>query len=484
MSTGILPLGGDLVNQENSMERRGNDPTNTHMVPVLDREGRPLMPTRPSRARRLLRDVRATKVWRRGVFAIQMLDVSTDDPDTVVDGVEMNIDPGASATGMAVVSERDGVRRAHALIELRHRGSRVRNRMERRRSLRRNRRSRLRNRPPRFDNRTRPAGWLAPSLVTRLENTVTWVSRLMSLFPVRLIRVEDAVFDTQMMADAEISGEQYQQGDLLGWQLRSYVFHRDGRRCVYCSRTDAERYELDHVVPRSLGGSDRVSNLVVSCRECNARKGNRTVADFLAERPDRLAAVRRIQGQSLAGAAHLNVIVPELLGRLGEMGVPVSTHDSYTTSWTRRRLGVGKTHVNDALCLGTPMKVEHVPERKLVVAATGRGDRQMLRPPDRHGNPRGQGYRDYCALPRQQQGHTRCPGHRAPGKRAGGIGSGDLVRFRHRRYGVLTGYGTLINARTRVALQHDGRQLSVRTSDAIVLAHNHGYRVFAAGNTA
>ena len=465
------------------MERRSTDPTNTNTVAVLDADGRPLMPTRPSRARRLMRDGRASKCWHMGMFAIRMKDVDVGDPDVVMDGVEVNVDPGASATGIAVVSERDGTRRAHALVELRHRGNRVRNKLIRRRSFRQLRRGRIRNRKPRFDNRTRPAGWLPPSLVSRLENTVTWATRLAAIFPVRLVRVEDAVFDTQLMADAEISGVQYQEGDLLGWQLRSYVFHRDGRVCVYCGRANADRYELDHIVPRSLRGSDRASNLAVSCHECNVRKGNASVAEFLSGDPERLAAIRRIQEASLSGAAHLNVIVPELLRRLRATGVPVTAHDSYTTSWTRNRLGVPKTHVNDALCLGAPASLEGISDRKLVVRATGHGDRQILRTPDRHGNPRGQGYRAYCALARQQQGYTRCPGHRAVAKLSGAIGSGDLVRFRHRRHGMVTGHGALVRNKTRVAIKHDGRQVSVRVEAATLLARSNGYRVLAEENT-
>ncbi|MCY4655168.1 MAG: hypothetical protein OXC95_18645, partial [Dehalococcoidia bacterium] len=197
-------------------------------------------------------------------------------------------------------------------------------------------------------------------------------------------------------------------------------------------------------------------------------------------RPERLAAIRRIQRSSLAGAAHLNVILPELLRRLADLGPPVSRHDSYTTSWTRSRLGIPKTHVNDALCLGNPAAIQHFPKTKMVVQATGHGDRQMLRPPDRHGNPRGQGYRDYCALPRQRQGYTRCPGHRTRRRRASGIASGDLMRFTHPKHGTLTGYGALINNKTRVALTRNGRQLSVRVQEATLLARNTGYKVAAA----
>lgn len=237
-------------------------------------------------------------------------------------------------------------------------------------------------------------------------------------------------------------------------------------------------------MPKSLGGSDRASNLVVCCRECNANKANRTVAEFLTDRPAKLAAVRRIQGSSLAGAAHLNVILPELLRRLHAGGYSVSGHDSYTTSWTRRKLGLTKTHANDALCLGGPDNLCLLPHHTMVIQATGHGDRQMLRPPDRHGNPRGRGYRDYCALPRQRQGYTSCPGHRDPRRRLGRIASGDLVRLSHPKHRILTGYGALDKRKSRVALTSGGRVVSVRISQAQLLGRNHGYRLLTRPDSA
>ena len=457
------------------MKRRSEDPTNQNTVPVLDRDGSPLMPTRPSRARRLMYQGRAEKRWVKGTFCIWMLDVGAGDEGVEIDGVQLNIDPGAGATGLAVVSQTPDGRRAHALIELRHRGSRIRNRMNRRRSFRRNRRGRLRNRKPRFDNRTRPDGWLPPSMLTRLANTETWVRRLCSLFPVTLVRVETARFDMRLMQDAEVSGREYQRGELAGWQLRSYVFHRDGARCAYCGSTKAEHYELDHIVPRSRGGTDRVSNLVVSCRDCNVEKGNQSAEEFLARRPARLAAVRRIRRASLAGASQMNIIVPELMRRLEQMGLPATEHDAYTTSWTRRRLGLPKTHTNDALCIGAPDSLTYLPDRKTVARSVGHGDRQMLRPSDRHGNPRGRGYRAYCALPRQQQGYTTCPGHRSRHKQLRSLASGDLVQFRHRRHGLLRGYAVLTSG--RVAVTHEGKPVSVKAEAVTLLVRNNGYRI-------
>ena len=465
------------------MKRRSEDPTNRNTVPVLDVDGRPLMPTRPSRARRLMRQGRAGRRWVKGTFCIRMLDVGADDEGVEIDGVQLNIDPGAGATGLAVTSETPDGRKAHALIELRHRGSRVRNRMDRRRAFRRSRRGRLRNRTPRFENRRRPDGWLPPSLVTRLANTETWTRRLTAIFPVTLVRVETARFDMRLMQDAEVCGRQYQQGELAGWQLRSYVFHRDGAKCAYCGSTKAEHYELDHIVPRSRGGTDRVSNLVVSCHDCNMEKGNSPIEEFLGKKPARLAAIRSIQRASLAGASQMNIIVPELMRRLEAMGLPVAEYDAYTTSWTRRQLGVQKTHVNDALCVGRPDSLAYLPDRKTVARSVGHGNRQMLRPSNRHGNPRGRGYRAYCALPRQQQGYTTCPGHRSRHKQIGSIASGDLVRFRHRRHGLLRGYAVLDKVRARVAVTHEGKPVSVKADAVTLLARNNGYRTTVEANS-
>jgi 5-methylcytosine-specific restriction endonuclease McrA len=54
---------------------------------------------------------------------------------------------------------------------------------------------------------------------------------------------------------------------------RRAVFARDDWSCQYCG---AAAENLDHVVPRSRGGTHTWDNVVASCRRCNARKENRT----------------------------------------------------------------------------------------------------------------------------------------------------------------------------------------------------------------
>ena len=171
---------------------------------------------------------------------------------------------------------------------------------------------------------------------------------------------------------------------------------------------------------------------------------------------------------------------PGLLRRLEAMGLPVAEHDAYTTIWTRKKLGVPKTHVNDALCIGTPDALAYLPAIKSVVRSVGHGDRQMLRPADLHGNPRGRGYRECCALPRRRQGYTTCPGHRSRRKQLKGLASGDLVQFRHHRHGLVRGYAALTGG--RVAVAHVGKPVSMRAQDAVLLARNHGYRVSIEAN--
>ena len=57
---------------------------------------------------------------------------------------------------------------------------------------------------------------------------------------------------------------------------RQNIFKRDGNKCVYCSSND--NLTIDHVLPRSRGGSTSWSNLVTACKSCNSKKG-----DFLPE---------------------------------------------------------------------------------------------------------------------------------------------------------------------------------------------------------
>jgi 5-methylcytosine-specific restriction endonuclease McrA len=175
-------------------------------------------------------------------------------PNPKVELLRVKIDPGAKTTGLALVNENTG--EVVWAGELQHRGFQIRDALTSRRQLRRSRRNRkTRYRKPRFLNRTRTPGWLPPSLNSRVANILTWVKRLSSLCQVTAISQELVRFDTQQMEDAEISGVDYQQGTLFGYEIREFLLEKWDRTCAYCGAKDT-KLEIEHIQPRSKGGSN------------------------------------------------------------------------------------------------------------------------------------------------------------------------------------------------------------------------------------
>lgn len=338
---------------------------------VLDKWQQPLMPCHQARARQMLSQGRAV-VHRLHPFTIRLKDRIGGNTQLVL----LSIDPGSVTTGLAL-SRLDGMvsqtRTALWLAELEHRGSVIRKKLQQRAGYRRRRRSaHLRYRPPRFDNRRRPKGWLPPSLRHRVQTADTWLRRLRRLAPITQIGVEAVAFDTQQMQNPEITGLEYQQGTLFGYEVREYLLHKWGRQCAYCRRTGVP-LQIEHLIPTRRGGSDRVSNLTLACGLCNQRKGNQTAEEF--GHPHLQAQAQR----PLRDATAVSSTRTELVRRLEQTGLPVESATGGRTKWNRTRLGLPKTHALDALCVGTVERVRRWGISTLAITATGRGSYQRTR---------------------------------------------------------------------------------------------------------
>lgn len=248
-----------------------------NLVFVLDTNKQPLSPCRPSVARKLLRDGKAA-VLRRFPFTLILKRAVDPRPKGTrpVPPVQLKVDPGSKTTGMALVQDGKVIFAA----ELTQRGQAIKDALESRRAIRRGRRQRnTRYRQPRFLNRTRPVGWLAPSLKSRVDNLQTWFMRFFKLCNLESIAMELVRFDMQLMENAEVSGVEYQQGELVGYEVREYLLEKFDRKCCYCRAQDVP-LEIEHITPKSRGGSNRVTNLCLSCRPCNQRKGTQTAEEF------------------------------------------------------------------------------------------------------------------------------------------------------------------------------------------------------------
>lgn len=309
------------------------------IIYVLAPSGNPLMPTR-----------RHNKVWywlRKGLakvvrsepFTIQLCFV----PKAYVQSATVGVDTGAKTVGIAATTNGNVVYQAEV-----HLRTDVADKMLQRQQYRRTRRGRkTRYRPARWANRRRPTGWLSPTVRSKAEATVKAVRFVASLLPVGQVNVEIAGFDTQKMQDPAISGVSYQHGELFGYQLREYLLEKWQRKCAYCNIGNAP-LQVEHIVPKSRGGSDRASNLTLACEPCNLRKGTRTAEEF---------GFPEIQKQArtpLKDAAHVSSLKTVVLQQLQSLFGPthVAVTYGYETKYKRIQvLGLPKSHVNDAVAI-------------------------------------------------------------------------------------------------------------------------------------
>ncbi len=310
---------------------------------VLDQRHRPLMPCSEKRARLLLA-LRRAVVHRRAPFVIRLKDrLQTK---TSVQEAVLKIDPGSRTTGIALcrvvkMSEGD-VHHGLMLANLSHRGEQVRATLQQRAGYRRRRRSaNVRSRPARFQNRRCKPEWLPPSLRSRIDNVLTWAQRLRRWAPISRIEVERVKFDTAALHNPEIAGVEYQRGTLFGWEVRTYMLEKFKHRCAYC-HSEQGPFELEHIRPRSRGGSNRVSNLALSCHKCNVAKGNFTAVEWGHPEVE-------VQAKApLKDAAIMNATRFALVEVLRALGLPIITWSGGRTRWNRDRFGIEKDHCLDA----------------------------------------------------------------------------------------------------------------------------------------
>src|SRR5438270_1914917 len=340
---------------------------------VVNITKQPLNPVHPGQARLLLRKGKAA-IYRHYPFTI-ILKAAERAP--TVHPLRVKTDPGAHTTGLALLNEATG--EVVWAAELTNRGFAIKRALEERRAVRRSRRRRhTRYRKPRWANRRRGAQWVPPSLESRIANILTWVARLARLCPLGALSLELVKFDLQALQNPEITGTQYQQGNLMGYELREYLLEKWQRMCAYCGKGQIP-LQIEHIVSRAKGGTDRTSNLALACEACNQAKGDQHARDFLANKPEVLARILAQAQAPLRDAAAVNTTRWKLFERLKATGLPLETGSGGLTKYNRTRRNLPKTHWLDASCVGrsTPEHLEVSQVVPLLIRATGHGNRQM-----------------------------------------------------------------------------------------------------------
>jgi len=344
---------------------------------VIDKNKKPLNLVNPARARELLNKQKAA-VFRVFPFTL-ILKKAIDSPTIKL--LRLKLDPGSKHTGIALLDGENVIWCA----ELEHRGYQIKEALLSRRQLRCSRRNRkTRYRKPRFNNRKRSDNWLPPSLEHRILTTETWVNRLMRYAPISELWIEKVKFDMALMQNPEISGVEYQQGELQGYQVREYLLEKWKRECTYCGKKDIP-LQIEHIYPKSKGGSNRVSNLCIACEKCNQKKDNKPVEEFLKKKPDLLKKIQSQAKKPLKDAAAVNATKNKLVKVLSDL-LPTKTATGAQTKYNRTRLKLEKQHWIDAACVGDVNNIKLLTNQPLKIKCNGHGTRQMCRT-DKYGFP-------------------------------------------------------------------------------------------------
>ena len=348
------------------------------MVLVIDRQKQPCNAISAAYARILLFTKQAV-IHKRFPFTIRLRNDNAVLKDR---NYTIKIDPGSRTTGVAITDDKDSV---VMLAELEHRGHIIKRNLDSRRAVRNSRRQRkTRYRKARFDNRTRPKGWLAPSVKSRADNVINFIKKYKKIINITKVMIENVSFDVaQMSSETKLWGNDYQQGNLYNKNLKEFIFSKTKGRCSYCG---GKATEIDHVIPRSNGGTNSSYNLTPACRSCNEKKSNLSLKEFgklMSKDYSHLEPKKLPKDAAIVQSAR-NYMVKEITKLVPD----TTTHEAWLTKYNRDSLGLPKQHYYDALSVGEiPSNFNFLTDKILLISAKGRGSRQMCSM-DRYGFPR------------------------------------------------------------------------------------------------
>ena len=359
-------------------------------VYVINKNGNPLMPCKPAKARKLLRDNRA-KVVNRCPFTIQLLWDCEENVQTITVG----IDKGSHVTGFCAV----GNGKMLMSGEIHHRID-IKDKMDNRRANRRNRRNRKWYRPKRFNNRasSQKSVRLPPSIKANVEEVIRVIRKIP--LPISHITIEDVQIDIARLNNPTLIGKAYQESNRLDENLRMATLMRDEYHCTQCFGKNT-RLDAHHLIYREHGGKDTLLNLITLCNSCHLKhhQGKLTL-DISGVSGFRDQVAQR----TMQGKAYLY----QALGQMDQL----SKVFGYQTSAYRKSLSLPKSHDVDALCVATLETGEVIPHhRENFYTVTFRPKQTR---------------RQYHDLPRKGKGRVRYQVN----DELDGFGKGDVVRVK------------------------------------------------------
>lgn len=308
------------------------------LVFVLNKFKEPLMPCKPCKARKLLKQGKA-KMVKKTPFTIQLLYGSTDYKQDIIAG----LDTGSKVIGSVAIS--NGKVLYQSEIHLRNDISKKLGKKGRRSVYRRNRRVRkLRYREKRYNNRGNSikSGRITPSLRSKIESHLKERKFVESILPVTNWILELASFDIHKISNPSVSkkyGWTYQKGELKGYyNIKAFVLNRDNYICQYCKGKEKDkRLETHHIIWRSNGGADHQDNMIILCKTCHDKIHKKII---ILKKKGKISNTKH--------ATQMGIIKSQLKKQFGEFKETFG----YETKYKREQiLKLPKSHSNDAISI-------------------------------------------------------------------------------------------------------------------------------------
>ena len=309
-------------------------------VYVINKNGQPLMPCKPQKARKLLNANKATVV-KHEPFTIKLKYGSTGYKQPVT----LGIDTGSVHIGASASTQKQELYASETVMRSGDGKASIVRLLAKRSELRRSRRNRkTRYRKARFLNRVhhKHKGWLAPSIENKINTHLKLIADIHKILPITKIIVEVAQFDIQKIKNHNISGKEYQQGEQKGWaNVREYVLFRDGHQCQCCKGKSGDAILNVHHIESRMTGGNAPNNLITLCKTCHQGFHKGTV-----KLPKSIH-----RGMSFRDAAFMGIMRWAFYNRLKEQYPDVHLTYGYITKNTRIKTNIAKTHTADAYCI-------------------------------------------------------------------------------------------------------------------------------------
>jgi len=312
-----------------------------HTVYVQNQDGSPLMPTRPAKAKWLKKHGKA-KVVRRSPFTIQ-LTYQIENPQK--QPTSLAFDDGETV-GVAVITKNKTHQRVVFLAQMRCRGKEITDNLSRRRKLRKARRRRTRNRrqKKRFTKLSLP-----PSVLADISAKMRLIHQILSIIPISEIRWEPLALSIEKQKKDSKNAPRLlppylqEKKHRLAYQLnekkRKKVIKRDGERCCICYRQVTQ----DTAYIYTTSSKNRHGDLMTLCKRCSRKIQDERFVISLD--PSKFSDIR--------GAARVMHGKNELGRRLKAIGLPIFLVNGWRTGQCRKKLGLQKSHTNDAVAIGS-----------------------------------------------------------------------------------------------------------------------------------